>query len=73
MKKKHLTRRELQVLQHLIQDQREKEIAYKLGIAQNTVIVHAGNIYKKTGVHSRVGLLLWALKRDLVEGYGRKA
>lgn len=56
-----LTRRERQVLDHLLGGMSESEIAEELGSAANTVHHQASSVYRKLGVRGRTGLLaLWA-------------
>jgi two-component system nitrate/nitrite response regulator NarL len=38
-----------------------KEIAYRLGLAEGTVRIHMHNIYQKTGIPSRMALITAAL------------
>lgn len=53
----HLTRRELEVLNLLVEGQRQKEIAEQLVISQKTVATHIQNLLGKFGVHSRAELI----------------
>lgn len=48
-----LTERELEVLQAAARGERNKEIAYKLGITERTVKAHLASIYQKLNVDSR--------------------
>ena len=48
-----LTERELEVLQSAAKGERNKEIAYQLGITERTVKAHLQSIYQKFGVDSR--------------------
>ena len=48
-----LTERELEVLQLAAKGERNKEMAYKLGITERTVKAHLQSIYQKFGVDSR--------------------
>jgi len=52
-----LTEREQDVLRLLVTAGSEKEIARSLGIGERTVHQHAFVIYRKLGVHGRIGLL----------------
>ncbi|RAX48598.1 LuxR family transcriptional regulator [Arthrobacter sp. AQ5-05] len=49
----NLAPRELEVLQHLVAGERNRAIASKLLISENTVKFHVRNIFKKIGVASR--------------------
>ncbi|HUF64614.1 MAG TPA: response regulator transcription factor [Gemmatimonadaceae bacterium] len=59
-----LTDRESEIVTHVRDGLRNKEIASKLGIAEGTVKIHLNNIYRKLGVDSRVGLVLHARSED---------
>jgi len=59
---KKLTERELEVLQILAKGRSNKRIAAKLGISVRTVKYHTANIYKKIGVRSRSGAIVWTWK-----------
>ncbi len=48
-----LTRRELEVLRHLIQGRSNREIADAMPVSVNTVKFHLKNIFEKLGVNSR--------------------
>ena len=61
-----LTRRERQVLEHLVRGRTEKRVAAKLGIRLDTVRTHVAHIYLKLGVHSRSEL--FALIYDVDDG-----
>ena len=52
-----LTRRELEVLNLLVEGRRQKEIAEQLVISQKTVATHIQNLLGKFGVHSRAELI----------------
>ncbi len=59
--------REREVLQMLLTDAGEKEIARRLGIGHRTVHQHAASIYAKLGVRGRQGLMaLWLRGRGLL-------
>jgi DNA-binding response OmpR family regulator len=55
-----LTRRELEVLNLLVEGRRQKEIAALLVISQKTVATHIQNLLGKFGVHSRAELIAQA-------------
>lgn len=61
-----LTDRELQVLATVAQGERNKEIAYHLGITERTVKAHLSSIYSKLGVDSRAGAVSEAMQRGLL-------
>jgi DNA-binding NarL/FixJ family response regulator len=52
-----LTRREIEVLNLLVEGRRQKEIAAQLVISQKTVATHIQNLLGKFGVHSRAELI----------------
>ena len=60
-----LTDRELEVLQAASLGERNKEIAYKLGISERTVKAHLTSIYQKFGVDSRAAAVAIATQKDL--------
>lgn len=53
----HLTSREREVLEGLVQGHLNKRIAFDLAISPRTVEVHRANVMKKLGVHSLSELL----------------
>ena len=63
-----LTERELEVLLSASRGERNKEIAYKLGITERTVKAHLQSIYQKFGVDSRAAAVAVAAGRGLLEG-----
>ena len=54
------TEREAEVLRELVGGASNREIAEKLGIAENTVKMHVTNMLQKTGYHSRLELAVKA-------------
>ncbi len=54
------TDREAEVLRELVSGASNREIAEKLGIAENTVKMHITNMLQKTGFHSRLELAVKA-------------
>jgi NarL family two-component system response regulator YdfI len=65
-----LTERELEVLRSASRGERNKEIAYKLGITERTVKAHLQSIYQKFGVDSRAAAVAVAAQRGLLETHG---
>lgn len=57
-----LTPREIEVMQLVIQDLSNNEIAEKIFISPTTVETHRRNLMKKLGVNSALGLMRWAMK-----------
>jgi HD-GYP domain-containing protein (c-di-GMP phosphodiesterase class II) len=62
-----LSDREVEVLRLLAQGLSNKEIARALTIAEKTAGHHVEHIYAKTGVGTRVGAALFAMRHDLAE------
>jgi DNA-binding NarL/FixJ family response regulator len=57
-----LARREKEIVFHICQGYRNKEIAQKLSISEQTVKSHCNRIYKKLGVSDRLQLALYSYK-----------
>ena len=55
-----LTRKQLQVLEHMTHGESNKMIAYHLNIAETTVKAHVSAILRKLGVNNRVQAILSA-------------
>jgi DNA-binding NarL/FixJ family response regulator len=55
-----LSDREKQVLRLIAAGLANKQIARRLGIAESTVKVHTGNIFRRIGVTDRTSAALWA-------------
>ena len=58
----HLTKREVEVLDALVECHTGPAIEAKLGLANGTLSTHFGTLFTKTGIHSRVGLAVWWVK-----------
>lgn len=61
-----LTTREIEVLERIVQDEKEYTIAKNLSISPDTVHTHVKNIYRKLHVHSRGGVVKAALNHGLI-------
>ncbi len=61
-----LSNRELEIIQLITKEYNNQDIALHLDISKRTVETHRKNIFKKTKVKSIVGLVVLALKNDLV-------
>jgi NarL family two-component system response regulator YdfI len=61
-----LTDRELEVLRAVALGERNKEIAYKLGISERTVKAHLTSIYNKFGVDSRAAAVAIATQNGFL-------
>ncbi|HEV2215719.1 MAG TPA: response regulator transcription factor, partial [Terracidiphilus sp.] len=57
----HLTFRERQVLDHILQARSNREIARELGIEERTVKAHVSRLMRKTGADNRIDLSMRAL------------
>jgi DNA-binding NarL/FixJ family response regulator len=62
-----LSERETQVLQHLAGGNRNRDIAERLFIAEQTVKVHVKHIMEKLGAHDRTHALAIAARRGFIE------
>ncbi|MEW6001487.1 MAG: response regulator transcription factor [Nitrospirota bacterium] len=61
-KRVNLTRKEREIVALICQGYRNKEIAQKLSISEQTVKSHCNRIYKKVGVPDRLQLALYTYK-----------
>ena len=61
-----LTEREREVLHAAARGERNKEIAYKLGITERTVKAHLASIYQKFNVDSRAAAVAVAAQKGLL-------
>src|SRR5687768_10718061 len=61
-----LSDRELEVLQAAARGERNKEIAFKLGITERTVKAHLASVYQKFGVDSRAAAVAVAAQKGLL-------
>ena len=57
------TERELEVLRAAAQGERNKEIAFRLGISERTVKAHLTSVYNKLGVDSRAAAIAVAAQK----------
>ena len=64
--RKKMTPRELEVLFHISQGHRNREISDSLKITEQTVKVHVRNLFDKMQVQDRVQAILSALRRGLI-------
>jgi DNA-binding NarL/FixJ family response regulator len=62
-----LTKREEEVLQYICREYSNTEIAEKLFISVRTVEGHRNNLLLKTGCRNTAGLLLFAIKNEMLE------
>ena len=61
-----LTARELEILQLLVDGKSAKQIAMQLGLSANTVAVHRANIMNSLGIHKTAELVVYAIRKGLV-------
>ena len=57
IKKYGLTAREAEILRMILSDKTNGEICSELYISNNTLKKHLQNIYRKTGIPNRTGLM----------------
>ena len=62
-----LTDREVEVLRHLVDGNRNRDIAQKLFIAEETLKVHMKHILDKLGANDRTQALTIALRRGVIQ------
>ncbi|WP_034329610.1 response regulator [Herbaspirillum huttiense] len=62
-----LTPRQHQILAMIAHRKTTKEIAYELDLSEKTIAAHRAQIMDRIGVRDVVGLVLWAVKNNLVE------
>lgn len=60
-----LTRREREILRHLVRGESNKTIARSLNITEGTTKVHVKNLLKKMSFRSRVEAAVWAAHKGL--------
>ena len=63
------TERQLEIVELICQQHTDKEISKKLFISARTVQGHKNVIFKKTNTHSSLGLAMYAVKNNLINGY----
>lgn len=64
--KRKLSKRELEVLQHIVSGKSNKEIATVLNLSANTVGVHRANIMDALDIHNTAELVVYAIRHGLV-------
>jgi DNA-binding NarL/FixJ family response regulator len=64
---KDLTKREIEVVQLVAQGKPTHEIAEELFISEKTVNGHRNNILQKTGCRNAAGLVMYAVRHNIVE------
>ncbi len=61
-----LTERQKEILELLCEEMNEKEIAERLGISIFTVHAHMNNIRRKLDIHTRAGLIRYAISEHII-------
>lgn len=61
-----LTKREIEILRLIADGMTSKQIANKLSLSVTTITSHRSNIMKKLGIHETVGLIKYAIQKNLV-------
>ena len=64
-----LSKRELELVNHILKGSQAKEIAEAMGICVNTVCDHTKSVYRKLGVHSRAELC-GVFFRTFIQAFG---
>jgi DNA-binding NarL/FixJ family response regulator len=62
----HITDRELEILELIVQEHTNQEIAEKLYISSRTVDAHRRNLLQKTGARNTAGLVKYAFQHNLI-------
>ena len=60
-----LTRREIRMIDLMLEDKPDKAIAADFGITQSTLNFHKKNLYKKANVPSKTGLIIKAINQNI--------
>jgi DNA-binding NarL/FixJ family response regulator len=61
-----LTKREVEVLQLIVDGKSNRQIASQLALSPNTVSVHRANIMAAFGIHKTAQLVVYAIREGLV-------
>jgi len=61
-----LTRREIEIVQRLIEGKTNRAIATEIYISEKTVEFHLDHIYAKLGVHTRLMAGVWAIQQGIL-------
>ncbi|MBK8145838.1 MAG: response regulator transcription factor [Bacteroidetes bacterium] len=62
----HLTSREIEIIKCIANNMSNKQIADSLFISERTVETHRKNIFRKTDIHTAIGLIEFAKKRQII-------
>jgi DNA-binding CsgD family transcriptional regulator len=64
-----LSEREKEILLLVLNEHSSQSIAQQLNLSIRTIDTHRKNILRKTGCNTLIGLLKFAIKAGLIEGY----
>jgi DNA-binding CsgD family transcriptional regulator len=70
--KTRLSEREKEILLLVLNEHSSQSVASILNLSIRTVDTHRKNILRKTGCNTMIGLLKFAIKAGLMEGYSYK-
>ena len=62
-----LTNREKEILMHIAEEKKNKDIADLLGISIRTVQAHRTNLMDKLGAHDRTELVKYAIRKGIID------
>ncbi|MFC2015209.1 response regulator [Chloroflexota bacterium] len=62
-----LTKREQELLMHIAEDKKNREIAEIMGLKIRTVQAHRTNLMDKLGAHDRTELVKYAIRKGIIE------
>ncbi len=62
-----LTEREKEILMHIAEDKKNREIAEIMGLKIRTVQAHRTNLMDKLGAHDRTELVKYAIRKGIIE------
>lgn len=68
----HITDRELEILELIVKEFTNQEIAEKLFISSRTVDAHRRNLLQKTGARNTAGLVKYAFQHNLISPGGEE-
>ena len=60
------TPKEIEILQHFCTELSYKEVGSKLGVSSRTVESYRDALFEKTGINTRIGLVVYAIKNGVV-------
>jgi DNA-binding NarL/FixJ family response regulator len=63
----HLTEREMEFLKHACSEKNYQQIANEMFVSERTVDGYRESLFKKFNVSNRVGLVLYAIKNQLIQ------